>query len=159
MTFKRKKNPGQAPAQAPAPPIHQDAHGVAPGEDLEWKDKRVQLRFSGHFYMIPHIAEVELFRNVVIFLAYKEILLCYDIDQGNMYTVRREDMLSLGCRMQVEIMPFNHVKNGTLNILKFNKGVDAKDDFLVRVPEDMVGVGPAADSRQTGLDAVKAPWI
>jgi hypothetical protein len=120
MTLKPKKPLGGASNKAPTPPSNQDIHGVAPGEDLEWKDKRVQLRFSGHFYMIPHIAEVELYRNVVIFLAYKEAFLCYDLEHGNIYTVRREDMLSLGCRMTVEIKPLDFVKNGTLNILKFN---------------------------------------
>jgi hypothetical protein len=104
--FRKKK------AQAPQAPVAiQDSDGIPPGLDLELTGQEKTIMFFGQFYAAPHLPFVQLFRKVKILFAAKEAYVAFDLENHNLYVVDREKNLSLGCRMQAELLPADYDPN------------------------------------------------
>lgn len=88
-------------------PIH-DTDGIPPGLDTELTGQQKTIKFSGQFYAAPHLPYVELLRKVQILFASKEVYVAFDLENHNLYVVDREKNLSLGCRMNTELLPFDY---------------------------------------------------
>jgi hypothetical protein len=88
--------------------VVQDSDGIPPGVDLTLWGQKKTIKFYGHFYATPEIPFSEIYRKVQIIFASKEIYVAMDLQHKNLYVVDRSSGVSLGCRMNTELLDYNY---------------------------------------------------
>lgn len=94
-----------------------DSDGIPPGLDLELTGQDKTIKFYGKFYAAPKLPYVEIFRKVKILFASPEVFVAFDLEEHNLYVVDRVKNLSLGCRMSVELLPFDYVPAQQIQVM------------------------------------------
>ena len=82
-----------------------DTDGIPPGVDRELTGTYKAMRFTGPFFAYPEHGDLEIIRPVQIIFASDKVYTAYDVQNGNVYVVLRDDNISQGCLMHTELLP------------------------------------------------------